>query len=319
MRCAALLVSALAFASAVGQAPAPQTPQPEGVTTLRVTSRVVAISAVAKSKDGTALTSLTKDDFTLKQDGKEQAIRYFSKAEDLPLTFAVMVDVSGSQRTFIGDESLASDIFFRTVLGRPQDRALLMEFDASMTQLMGLTNDPTRLHLALTSLGLRPERQGGTVLFDAVDAVARQVLNKSTGRKAMVILTDGGDVGSHVKIEQAIESAQRGNVQIYAVYYSASRFSGPVMPQPGSGIRLDNGLELLKRLSAATGGRVFMVGPGLGLQNIYAQIATDLRTQYEIGYVPPADTAPNKFHKLELHVKEKGATVQARNGFFAEP
>jgi VWFA-related protein len=327
MRLAAWLMAVIALGHAGAQAPAtpPSTPAPQAsdsasVTTLRVTSRVVAISAVVRAKDGTALTNLTKDDFTLKQDGKDQSIRYFSKAEDLPLTFAVMVDVSNSQRTFIGDESLASDIFFRTVLGRPQDRAALLEFDAGVTQLRALTNDPNHLHLALSSLGLRPERRNATLLYEGVDSVARQILSKITGRKAMVILTDGEDVGSRITVDQAIESAQQNNVQIYSIYYSAAQNNGlRIQPRPGSGIRMENGLDILRKLSAATGGRVFTVAPGLSLQTIYGQIATDLRTQYELGYTPPADTAPNRFHKLELHVKEKGATVQSRNGFFAEP
>ena len=77
-----------------------------------------------KSKDGEAKTGLTKDDFVLKQDGKEQPIRFFSRGSDLPLSLALMVDTSGSQQTFIGDEALASDVFFETMLGRPEDRAM---------------------------------------------------------------------------------------------------------------------------------------------------------------------------------------------------
>jgi Ca-activated chloride channel family protein len=316
----AALICCGAWSTAAAQAPAAPQAAPadaEPTVTLHVTSRVVAISAVVKAKDGTPVQGLTRDDFSLKQDGKDQAIRYFSLADDLPLTFALLVDVSGSQRTFIGDTSLASDVFFRTILGRPQDRAMLVEFDAGLTQLMGLTNDPNRLHLALTSLGLRPEKQGATVLYDSVYAACNQVLNRIKGRKAIVLLTDGDDVGSRIKIDQAIEEAQKGNVQIYSVYYSIFDVGGRPMSRPG-GLQ-DEGLDTLRRLSAATGGRVFHVAPGMGLQSIYRQIETDLRTQYELGYTPPPDTAPGKFHKLELHVKQKGDSVQAKSGFIIEP
>ena len=90
-----------------GQAPAQDqslTSAPQSVTTIKVATRVVAISAVVKSKDGEFRGGLTKDDFVLKQDGKEEPIHYFSQGSELPLTLALMVDTSGSQRTFIGDE-----------------------------------------------------------------------------------------------------------------------------------------------------------------------------------------------------------------------
>ena len=107
------------------------------MTTLKVVTRVVAISAVVKSKDGEPKAGLTKDDFVLKQDGKEVPIHYFSQGSDLPLTIALMVDTSGSQRTFIGDEALASDVFFETMLGRKEDRAMLVEFGTSVRELQG--------------------------------------------------------------------------------------------------------------------------------------------------------------------------------------
>jgi VWFA-related protein len=290
------------------------------VTTLHVTSRVVEISAVVRERDNTPVAGLGKEDFILKQDGKEVPIRYFSEAVDLPLSFALMVDVSGSQRTFIGDESLASEIFFRTVLGRPSDRAMLLEFDAGLTQIRDFTDDANQLRMALSSLGLRPERQGATLLYDSVEAVARQKLQQQKGRKAIVLLTDGGDRGSRKTIDQAIEQAQRGNIQIYAVYYSA--FQGMTIPAGTPGIHAsaaEADYDALKKLASATGGRVFTVAPRLGLQAIYTQIAQDLRTQYEIGYTPPPDLAPNSFHRLELKTKEKRETVQARSGFYAQP
>src|SRR5271170_435910 len=173
---------------AAGASGADQTQGP--VTTLKVVTRLVAISAVVKSKDGEPKTGLTKDDFVLKQDGKEEPIRYFSQGSDLPLTIALMVDTSGSQRTFIGDEALASDVFFQTMLGRKEDRAMLVEFDTNVRQLQGMTNSANRLHLALSGLSPHASAAGGTLLQDAVYVVAKDVLAKETGRKAMVILTD---------------------------------------------------------------------------------------------------------------------------------
>jgi Ca-activated chloride channel family protein len=295
--------------------PAETDPTQGEVTTLKVVTRVVAISAVVKSKDGEPKTGLTKEDFLLKQDGKEVPIHYFSQGSDLPLTIALMVDTSGSQRTFIGDESLASDVFFSTMLGRKADRAMLVEFGSSVRQLQGMTNSASALHLALSGLSPHAALVGGTLLNDAVYVVARDALAKEKGRKAMVILTDGGDNGSRKSLAEAVEQAQRGDVQIYSILYSAwAGFTDSGRP---SGV--DPGQEALQKFSESTGGRVFTVSRTLGLREIFVEIAQDLRLQYELGYTPPGDTQPNSYHRLELKAKDKKLTVQARKGFFAPP
>ena len=292
-------------------------PDQQPVTTLKVGTRLVAISAVVKNKAGELSGGLTKDDFVLKQDGKEEPIRYFSKGSDTALTFALMVDTSGSQRTFVGDESLASDVFFETMLGRREDRAMLVQFDNRVVLRHGLTNSPDALHLALSSLGSSAATAGGTLLNDAVYVVAKDVLAAETGRKAMVILSDGGDNGSHRSLAEAIEQAQRGDVQIYSILYSAGDGSGRI--GAGGAAVEDSGVRILETLSNSTGGRVFRVSRSLGLREIFAQIGQDLRLQYELGYTPPAETQPNSYHRLELKAKDKKLIIQARKGFFAPP
>ncbi len=299
-----------------GQATATQTDS--ATPTLRITTRTVEISAVVRNKGGEPQATLTKDDFILKEDGREEPIRYFSVASDLPLTLALLVDVSGSQRTFIGDEWRASDVFFQTMLTRPQDRAALVQIDARVLQLMGLTNSVSALHLALTQLGENSANAGRTLLDEAVFAVSRN-LAKEQGRKAIILLTDGGDNGSRVSLDQAIEQAQRANVPVYAVLYSA--WGGFTSLNNGFGglNAVDQGQSLLKKLAEGTGGHVYTVSPRTPLRTIYEAIASDLRTQYQIGYVPPPDLQPNSFHKLDLRAKDKKLTVQARTGFYVQP
>ncbi len=304
-------------------APAPQNQanpsQAESVTpTLRVTTRTVEVSAVVRNKSGEPQGTLTKDDFILKEDGKEEPIRYFTVASDLPLTLALLVDVSGSQRTFIGDEWRASDIFFQTMLTRPQDRAALVQIDARILQLMGLTNSASSLHLALTQLGANNAASGRTLLDDAVYATSRS-LAKEQGRKAIILLTDGGDNGSHVTLDQAIEQAQRANVPVYAVLYSAWAGFSSLNSGLGGLKGGDPGQALLKKLAESTGGHVYTVVPGMTLKKIYEAIENDLRTQYQIGYIPPPDLQPNSFHKLDLRTKDKKLVVQARTGFYVQP
>lgn len=287
------------------------------VMTVKVATQVVAISAVVKSKDGAPRGGLTKDDLVLKQDGKEEPIRYFSQGSELPLTLALMVDTSGSQRTFIADESLASDVFFETMLGRKEDRAMLVQFDTKVLQLKSLTNSANALHLALLSLSSRASAVGGTLLNDAVYAVVRDVLAKETGRKAIVILSDGGDNGSRRSLAEAMEQAQRADVQIYSVLYSM--WHGASGIGAGSQGGVDPGAKVLQKLSESTGGHVFTVSPTMSLREIFARIGQDLRLQYELGYTPPPDLQPNSYHKLEVKAKDKNLTVQARKGFFSQP
>jgi Ca-activated chloride channel family protein len=313
-----LVFSVAGWGQAAAPAPVQDVDQAQQqVTTLKVVTGLVAISAVVKSKDGEAKTGLTKDDFVLKQDGKEQPIRFFSRGSDLPLSLALMVDTSGSQQTFIGDEALASDVFFETMLGRPEDRAMLVQFDSRLLELKGMTNSASALHFALSHVSQRGSGSGGTLLYDTIYEVAKTVLAKETGRKAMVILTDGGDNGSRRTIEEAAEQAQRADVQIYSVLYSMrnSLSASDTGRPPG----FDAGLAALQKLSESTGGHVFTVSRTLSLREIFSQIGQDLRLQYELGYKPPPDTQPNSYHKLELKAKDKKLTVQARKGFFEPP
>jgi Ca-activated chloride channel family protein len=289
----------------------------QDVTTLKVTTRLVAISAVVKNKDGEPKEGLSKDDFVLKQDGKEEPIQYCSRGSEVPLSIALMVDTSGSQETFIGDEQLASDVFFETMLSRPEDRAMLVQFDSSVLQLRSMTNSANALHLALSSVRSRGNAAQGTLLDDAVYLVAKDALANETGRKAMVILSDGGDNGSRRTLAEAIEQAQRGDVQVYSILYSM--WNDLNNSTPGKPPAADPGLVALQKLSESTGGHVFTVSRTLSLREIFAQISQDLRYQYELGYRPPQDTRPNSYHKLELKTKEKKLMVQARKEFFAPP
>ena len=321
------------------QAPAPsQAPEAsdQAVTTLRVTTRVVEISAVVTSKTGETQGGMAKDDFVLLDDGKEKAIRYFSQGSDLPLTLALMVDTSESQRTFIGDESEAGIVFVESMLQRPEDRATVVRFDSTVSQIGTLTHSVEALRLALSTLDSSSRYQarpapgakgkqasgGGTLLNDAIDVTAKRLLAGQTGRKAMVILTDGCDFGSRTTLAQAIEQAERAEVQIYSILYTT--FTGTNATNgfscdgltPGLG---NPGLHVLQDLSSSTGGRVYSVSPSLSLREIFAQIGEQLRLEYELGYTPDSDIKPNSYHKLELKVRDRKLVVQARKGYFAAP
>jgi Ca-activated chloride channel homolog len=303
LQAAFLALTLLAQALPVGaQSPPAADPTP----TLKVDSRLVAISAVVRDKSGQPLPNLTRDSFLLKQDGKPQAITYFSQGSDLPLTLALMVDTSGSQLRYISDEIAAGRSFFPAMMTRPDDRAVLVQFDTAIVQLAHLTSSVPTLEHALAYLTQSHDdiadprlARGGTLLFDSICAVSRIELSNQFGRRAMVILTDGGDNGSRFSAKDAIRAAQAADISIYTVYYSE-----------GGGDEY-----ALQNLARQTGGREFTVSPQMSLQHIYAAIAGDLRLQYELGYRPP-DSKAGKYHKIDLESVDKALTIQAREGYF---
>jgi Ca-activated chloride channel homolog len=295
------------------------------VTTLKVTTRVVDISAVVTSKGGETQGGMTKDDFILFEDGKEKPIRYFTQGSDLPLTLALLIDTSSSQRTFVGDESQAGMVFVESMLQRPDDRATIVRFDNTISQIGTLTHSLGALRMGLSSLSASPTSRaggGGTLLNDAISATAKGILAAQTGRKAMVILTDGCDFGSRNTEAQAIEQAERAEAQIFSVLYST--YTGG---NNSNGFSCDGltrgmgnpGLHVLQDLSNSTGGRVFSVTENLPLREIFTEIGQQLRLEYELGYTPSAEIKPNSYHKLELKMKDKKLAVQARKGYFAPP
>jgi Ca-activated chloride channel family protein len=279
---------------------------PDSTPTLKVNSNIVAVSAIVRDKSGQPIANLASDAFVLKQDGKTQPITYFSQGSNLPLTLALMVDTSGSQRAYIRDEIAAGQAFFPALMTRPDDRAVLVQFDSVILQLAKITSSVPTLEHSLAYLSQShadyqhtSRANAGTLLFDSIIAVSHIELGNQMGRRAMVILTDGGDNGSRFSAKQAIEEAQRADIMIYTVYYSN-----------GGG---DEGV--LKNLSKQTGGREFSVDSNMTLHQIYVAIADDLRMQYELGYRPP-DSRPNKYHKIDLKTKDKNLLVQARDGYF---
>jgi Ca-activated chloride channel family protein len=292
-----LLIAAVAPVYAQDSSTSEQKP-----LTLKVETKLVAVTAIARGESGEPVSGLARQDFLLKQDGKPQPITYFSPSADLPLTLALLVDTSGSQRDFIPDEIAASGEFFPALMTRPQDRAILMQFDSELMELAGLTNSVPKLEEALSKLSdKRGDLAGGTRLYDVISGVSHLELGEQLGRRAMVILTDGGDFGSETKLSTAIAEAQRADIMIYSIYYSR-----------GGGNE-----AVLERLSNATGGRVFSVGPKMSLKQIYAAINNDLRMAYELGYRPP-DSHPNKFHKIELSAVNKKLIIQTRKGYFSK-
>ena len=283
-------------------------------TTLTISTRIVAVSAIVLDQHGAPVANLARDDFQLFEDDKPVTINGFTQDADRPLTLALMVDTSGSQKHFIADETSASELFFKAMLTRAEDRATLVQFDTGVFRLHAMTHDVDALEAALGHLAEDHRElesytpRGGTLLYDAVCAVAEKSLAPEPGRRAMVLLTDGGDDGSRLTLDQAIACAERADVVVYSIFYSEK-------PDSDQG---HYGHLVLETLSTATGGRVFGVSKKTPLAAIYTQIEDDMRLQYQLTY-RPAEATPGTYHRLKLKLKDKHLKVYARTGYFTRP
>jgi VWFA-related protein len=298
--------------------------QDQTVETLKVRVNVVQLFFNVKDKKGALIPGLTKDDFELSEDGKPQTIKYFTAESNLPLTLGILIDSSGSQARVLDMEKQVGGAFLNDIL-REKDEAFVIGFDVNVDLLQDFTNDVRRLKAALNKakintggsstgipgLGGGPvptSNPRGTLLYDAVYLAAHDELAHEVGRKAMILLTDGEDQGSQLRIRDAIEAAQKSDSICYVLLIADRGFYG------GFGY---SGDAEMKKLANETGGRVIEVGNKMDkLKEAFDQIARELRSQYNIGYTPTNSAQDGTFRKIELKSKQ-GYKIQTRSGYYA--
>jgi len=312
---------------------------------------VVNVLASVHDKDGKVVSMLTKDDFSLEEDGRPEVIRYFARQSDLPLTLGLLVDTSGSESRNIESERRASYKFFDQVMREGEDKAFLIHFDREVELLQDLTSSKTQLDKGLDTLsGDQMNRRnsggqgqggpgqgrggGGTDLYDAVLLASEELMQKQQGRKAIVLFSDGEDNGSKVTLSKCIESAQRADTLVYSVrFYDKNATGGPPVSMgrgrrgggfPGGGGGYPSGYPnsgrkdgkaVLQQISNETGGAYFEVSGTMTLDKIYARIQDELRNQYSLGYT--SDQTGAGYRRIKVTAKGKNLTVQAREGYYA--
>lgn len=286
---------------------------------IRVDVDLVGVLFSVRDKSGRFVKDLAKEDIEVFEDGKKQEIRTFNRETDLPLTIGMLVDVSGSQHNLIEVERAAASQFFKQVL-RQKDMAFLIGFGPEAELLQDYTNSMKLLERGLADMkplgggggygGPVPNsRPKGTILFDATYLAADEKLKGEVGRKAIILITDGVDVGSRFKVEEAIAAAHRADALIYSIYYVDYRqYYGSMMGTSD---------HSLKKMSEETGGRLFRVDRKYSLPQIFNEIQEEMRSQYAISYTSTNTKRDGAFRKLELRTRNKELKVQARKGYFA--
>lgn len=290
---------------------------------IKLDVNLVNVLCSVRNKSGALMGNLEKKDFTIYEDGKQQEIKYFTRQTDLPLTLGLLVDVSGSQERLIDTEKRAAQQFFSQVI-KKKDEAFLISFGVEAELLQDSTGslkllqeglNALRLNAAVGGLGPGPvptiQSQAGTVLYDAVYLAANERLRTEVGRKAIVLITDGVDVGSKVSRDKAIEAAQKADTIIYSFFYQ----------DPGAygGFGGGGGEGELRRMSTETGGRVFRVDRKHTLDEAFRELQEEMRSQYAIGYTSTNPARDGSYRKIDFKMSDKDLKVQARKGYYAMP
>jgi Ca-activated chloride channel family protein len=268
---------------------------------------LVRIVATVKTGTGQTVGTLGKDEFEVYDNGARQQVAVFEHQTDQPLSVVLMVDTSGSTAKELKYEADSASRFYHALLGEGnlQDTAALYTFNWEIREQQPFTRDLKALDARLKLM----HGEAGTAMYDAV-YLGAQRLEPRHGRKVIVVVTDGGDTVSKLSVHQALEAAQLADAVIYAVV---------VMPITNDAGRNIGGEHALEFMATGTGGRCFQPTVGPDLDKAFAEIITELRTQYLLAYYPH-DVPLNKdrFHKLEVRLTRPDLRAFARNGYYGE-
>ena len=312
----------------VSTAPAPAQDD-QSVATFKLQVNLVDMFFTVKDKQGNLVPHLNRDDCKVAEDKVPQTLKTFVAETHQPLTLGILLDTSGSQYRVLPLEQDVGGQFLERVL-KPKDEAFLLSFDVNVDLLQDYTNSARMLSRAMSKAEINtaggngaagiPGAGGGTIptvgapkgtlLYDAVYMASNEKMNQESGRKAMILLTDGEDEGSVHKIQDAIAAAQKANVIVYTILIADRVFYG------GFGY---SGYSAMKKMTDETGGRLIDVGNnGKKLEAAFQQIEDELRTQYVVTYTPSNTKLDSTFRHVTVECGD-GMKEQVRKGYFAVP
>jgi len=296
---------------AMPQEPAGQAPVIKSQVSL------VNLFATVRDKNKRIVPTLKQEDFKVSEDNQDQKIAFFSREVALPITLALLLDTSGSEQDMLSAIQDAGSRFIARVI-RKGDEALVMSFDSNVDLLSDFTDEHGQLERAIRKSRINVPDQGtiagnpgpigsrqitGTALYDAIYLACGEKLASEAGRKAIVIVTDAEDTGSKVRLEEAIEAAQRTDTVIHILLVVDPRYGG----NPG----------VAHKLAEETGGRMISVRSEKKLAEAFDEISEELRSQYTLGYYPTNSAQDGKFRKVKVETTEHDLKVLARKGYYA--
>src|SRR5262245_47332090 len=327
---------------AVAQAQASPSPTPrtreelpqDSDEVIRVDTNLTNIFFTAADKNKRFITDLKAEDIRVLEDGESQEIFTFQQNIDLPLSLAILIDTSASEERTLPDEKEAARAFLENVLRASKDEAAVLSFTGETTLEQGFSGNIERLRRAIDRVefippsgyvgggvvvngtppisGTNQSLAGSTAIWDAVWATSEELLSTSAEhtRRAIILLTDGVDTSSKMKMHEAIERAQKADALIYAI---------------GIGDRYTFNVEeaSLRKIAEQTGGRAYFPSHERDLRDAFAQIQRDLREQYLVAYSPTNKARDGSFRKIEIQLlnpalKQQNLKLNYRTGYFAK-
>ncbi|MBI3951504.1 MAG: VWA domain-containing protein [Acidobacteria bacterium] len=277
-----------------------------------LSSRLVNVFFSVTDKRNAFITDLRREDIEVHENGQPQEIFAFARQTDLPLTMALLIDISGSEQYTLADEKHAASRFIRSIVRPMKDTVAIVEFRDEAILVQDFTSSAERLDRALETIRFTPptttdntSKFGGTSLYDAIYVTCQDSLSRQAGRHTIILLTDGEDTTSRYKLSDAIERAWRSEVTIYSI---------------GIGDRLRSGINegVLKKLSQETGGRAYFPDNSDQLDAAFRQIEDELRSQYLVAYYPSNAAQDGSFRKIEIRIpNRKDLRIRHRLGYYS--
>jgi Ca-activated chloride channel family protein len=306
--CVPILASLLCLfvASGLGQEP------------IRVNVRLVNVAFSARDSRGALVENLTKDDVEVFEDAVPQKISFFAHSVDVPLTLGLIVDFSGSKDQFSMQHERDLQVFLKDVLG-PKDRVFLVcfgnhvrlvsDFSQSGAQVMQQLDAYRHDDGHFPELGQKESRDLGTAFYDSIFYSVTEKLANESGRRALLVFSDGEDNSSSHDMMTAIEAAQSENVLVFTIRYTEKKRGNLTA-------RNKYGMRVMDRVAKETGGQ-HIDAATTDPKTYFRQIAEELRSSYELAYYPSNPIRDNTFRKIAIRPKQAGGTVRSRTGYFS--
>jgi Ca-activated chloride channel family protein len=272
----------------------------EPAETLKVDVKLVNVFVTVTDAHSAPVGGLTKEDFTLLEDGQQQNISIFEKQSAAPLSIALAVDTSLSTRHDLPLEQASAKRFAHTIL-RPVDALSVYGFSEYVRESIGFTADLKRIDEGIDHIRLG----AATALYDAIYVVSR-ALDRRQGRKVIVLITDGGDTISKINYKEAVRAAQEAEAIVYSII---------VVPIENSAGRETGGEHALIQLSEDTGGKYYYATSISQLDDAFQKISDELRTQYLLAYYPIHRTSFSDFRRIQVNVlgRPEASAYHVRN------